>query len=110
MGREKIDDPGLSLRDLFEKWPATVTVFQSHGMLCFGCPIAPYHAVVDACLEYGLEMSRFYDALQRALITEDDRAVPPPSPCINPPGPNCTQARVTSPRRLKGPVGGARSR
>ena len=59
MARPDIDDPVLPLQVLFDRWPETAGVFLSHRMLCFGCPIAPFHTVVDACLEYGLDEDVF---------------------------------------------------
>lgn len=61
-----LDDPDLPLSALFDRWPRTAEVFLSHHMACFGCPIAPFHTVIDACTEYGLDESAFRAALQRA--------------------------------------------
>lgn len=55
----KIDDPDLPLTVLFRHWPATAGVFLAHRMVCFGCPIAPFHTVIDACAEYGLDEALF---------------------------------------------------
>ncbi len=62
-----IDDRDLPLQVVFDRWPATAAVFLSRHMLCFGCPIAPFHTVVDACLEYGLSECSFRDELKRSL-------------------------------------------
>lgn len=66
MSGPDIDDPDLPLQELFDRWPATLPVFLAHRMLCFGCPVAPFHTVVDACLEYGLCEACFRAALRRA--------------------------------------------
>lgn len=62
-----IDDPDLSLLLVFTYWPATAKVFLIHRMCCFGCPIAPFHTVTDACAEYGLDEAVFRTALRAAL-------------------------------------------
>jgi hybrid cluster-associated redox disulfide protein len=62
-----IDNPDMPLRMLFEAWPDVATVFISHGMACFGCPIAPFHSVIDACLEYGLDEAGFRTELRAAI-------------------------------------------
>ena len=54
-----IDDPDLPLSCLFELWPETGHVFLENRMLCFGCPIARVHTVVDACREYRLDEEAF---------------------------------------------------
>ena len=66
MPKTNIDDPDLPLSRLFERWPAAAAVFLSRGMLCFGCPIAPFHTVVDACLEYRLDEEEFRAQLRQA--------------------------------------------
>jgi hypothetical protein len=35
--------------------------FLAHRTFCFGCPIAPFHTVVGACLGYGLDAEAFRD-------------------------------------------------
>ena len=62
-----IDNPDLPLLAMFDGQPATVSVFLAHRMLCFGCPIAPFHTVIDACQEYGLDEMTFRRELRAAL-------------------------------------------
>lgn len=61
-----IDNPDMPLTVMFDRWPTAASVFLAHRMLCFGCPIAPFHTVTDACLEYGLDESRFRRELHAA--------------------------------------------
>jgi hybrid cluster-associated redox disulfide protein len=62
----RLDDPNLPLLQMFERWPEVTAVFRAQGMVCFGCPIAPFHTVIDACAEYGLDEIAFRTALQAA--------------------------------------------
>lgn len=64
MAKRDPEDPDLPLADLFANWPEMVAVFLAYRMLCPGCPIAPFHTVIDACDEYGLEEQAFRDVLQ----------------------------------------------
>ena len=64
----RLDDPDLPLRLLFDLWPNTAQVFLSRRMACFGCPISPFHTVIDACAEYRLDEAAFRAAL-RAVVT-----------------------------------------
>lgn len=66
MRRPDIDDPDLPLARLFRDWPATAEAFLERRMLCFGCPVAPFHTVIDACQEYRLDEETFRARL-RAL-------------------------------------------
>lgn len=59
MSAPDIDDPDLVLTSIFRLWPQTPAVFIRHNMLCYGCPIAPYHTIVDACREYDLDEKAF---------------------------------------------------
>ncbi|MES2334331.1 MAG: DUF1858 domain-containing protein [Pseudomonadota bacterium] len=63
----RLDDPDLPLQQLFARWPQVAAAFRARGMVCFGCPIAPFHTVIDACAEYGLDEMAFRAALQAAV-------------------------------------------
>jgi hybrid cluster-associated redox disulfide protein len=67
MGGPRLDDPDLPLGLVFLRWPEVAVVFRARGMACFGCPIAPFHTVVDACAEYGLDETAFRAALAAAV-------------------------------------------
>lgn len=62
-----LDDPDLSLRLLFNRWPDTAQVFLDRRMLCVGCPVAPFHTVTDACAEYRLDEATFRAELRAAV-------------------------------------------
>lgn len=62
-----INNPDMPLQALFNTWPEIAAVFLSHRMQCFGCPIAPFHSIIDACLEYGLDETRFRQDLSAVL-------------------------------------------
>ncbi|POF30502.1 DUF1858 domain-containing protein [Roseibium marinum] len=66
MKQAKIDDPDLPLTLLFKVWPQTPAVFIRHRMLCYGCPIAPFHTIIDACREYDLDEQDFRAELRAA--------------------------------------------
>ncbi|MFN7225154.1 MAG: hypothetical protein ACK4MS_14150 [Paracoccaceae bacterium] len=63
----RMDDPDLPLAMLFYRWPAASSVFHARRMVCFGCPIAPFHTVIDACAEYGLDEALFRAELRAAV-------------------------------------------
>lgn len=62
-----IDNPDMPLQVLFKGWPAAAAVFPAHRMICFGCPIAPFHTVIDACQEYRRDELEFRRELHAAL-------------------------------------------
>ena len=61
-----IDDPDLPLAEIFRLAPEVAPVFWRHRMACVGCPIAPFHTVRDACIEYRLDEAAFRAALRAA--------------------------------------------
>jgi len=63
----RLDNPDMPLRQLFDLWPDTAGVFLGHRMVCFGCPIAPFHTVIDACAEYQLDEAAFRAELRAAV-------------------------------------------
>lgn len=67
MSGPRLDDPDLPLRELFDHWPETASVFLSRDMVCFGCPIAPFHTVTNACAEYRLDEAAFRAELSAAV-------------------------------------------
>jgi hybrid cluster-associated redox disulfide protein len=67
MTLQHIDNPDIPLDELMTLWPQTISVFLRHRMLCVGCMINPFHTVLDACAEYGLNVDAFYAELQQAV-------------------------------------------
>lgn len=66
MQHPNLDDPDLPLADVMTHWPDTIPVFLRHRMLCVGCVISPFHTIVDACAEYGLNEQEFVAELRNA--------------------------------------------
>lgn len=67
MSTHDIDDPDLCLLALFATWPTVADVFLARRIMCFGCPIAPFHMVVDACQIYQLNEAEFRQYLRAAV-------------------------------------------
>lgn len=66
MSEVPLGDPDLSLGEMMERWPETISVFMRRRMLCVGCLVSPFHTVVDACAEYGLDEESFVAELRSA--------------------------------------------
>ena len=49
--------------EVMRSLPTTIRVFLHFRMGCFGCPIACFHTIDDACTAHGID----YDAFMRAL-------------------------------------------
>lgn len=61
--------------DVIERWPATVKVFNSHGMACPGCAMAPFMTVAESAAAYGLKAADLVRELAARLANgEGERA------------------------------------
>jgi hybrid cluster-associated redox disulfide protein len=67
MEHSPINNPDLSLEALMTIWPDTIPVFMRHRMVCVGCFVNPFHTVMDACAEYGLDVDAFYAELAASI-------------------------------------------
>lgn len=47
----------MTLSEIMARWPPTIRVFIDRRMHCVGCPIAPFHTVLDAAAEHGLDFA-----------------------------------------------------
>ncbi|TPL94500.1 DUF1858 domain-containing protein [Mesorhizobium sp. B2-3-11] len=51
--------------------PAAIRVVLQHGMLCVGCPIAPFHTISDAAREHNLDEELLSRDLRTAIESSD---------------------------------------
>ena len=49
----------MTMDEIMRRWPATIRVVLDYGMLCVGCPVAPFHTVDDAVKEHAVDGDRF---------------------------------------------------
>lgn len=67
-------DPDLPLDDMMRQWPSTIPVLLRHRFLCVGCPIAPFHTLIDACREHGADLEAVTVEVEAAAAS-----APPPA-------------------------------
>lgn len=53
----------LSVQDIMTAWPATISVFLKHKMICVGCLVAPFHTIAEACAEHDIDEDGFRNEL-----------------------------------------------
>lgn len=63
----------LSVKQIMDRWPATVGVFLEHGMRCIGCPIGPFHTLEDAAREHGRSLKHLQAELAYVIGLEQPR-------------------------------------
>ena len=60
----------MTVVEVLEKWPGTVSVFQELKTACVGCAMAPYDTLADVAREYDINLNDIMMALQGAVSTE----------------------------------------
>lgn len=66
-GSTSFIDIDMPLSDLMAQRPETVAVFLRYKMLCVGCVVGPFHTIVNACAEHGVDEAEFTQALEQAI-------------------------------------------
>jgi hybrid cluster-associated redox disulfide protein len=60
-------EPDLTVFDLLEKWPLTITVFQDYRMGCVGCVMAPFETLTEATEIYKIPLNQFIFDLKSVI-------------------------------------------
>ncbi len=58
----------LSLAEIMARWPGTIRLFLDRRLHCVGCPIAPFHTLVDAAEEHGLPAAGLIADVERLEV------------------------------------------
>ena len=61
-------EKSMTIGEVVEKYPQTVEVFLSHGLMCFGCAVARFENVEQGAMAHGIDVE--------ALIKDLNAAVP----------------------------------
>ena len=59
-----IPTSNMTVAEVLEQWPETVSVFQDYKTACVGCSMAPFDTMADVAREYNLEISEIMGALE----------------------------------------------
>ncbi len=62
----------MNMDEIMRRWPAAIRVVLDHGLMCVGCPIAPFHTVEDAIRAHRIDGGDFRDALMKVIRGEQD--------------------------------------
>jgi len=54
----------MSLFEIMSRWPPTIGVFLDRRMHCVGCPIAPFHSLVEAAEEHDQQLDELIAAIE----------------------------------------------
>ena len=70
-------EPGLTVDEVMQRWPATIRTFLDYRMRCVGCPIGQFHTITDACREHRVDRAAFLAALRAGRVNSVDQSFNP---------------------------------
>jgi hybrid cluster-associated redox disulfide protein len=63
----------MTVAEVLEQWPVTVSVFQEFKTACVGCVMAPFDTMVDVAQTYELDLNQVMEALSLAIETGEQK-------------------------------------
>lgn len=63
----------MTVAEVLEAWPDTVSVFQEFKTACVGCVMAPFDTMVDVARIYELELSDLMAALNQVVSVDGQK-------------------------------------
>ena len=66
MSFEKITED-MNIREVIEKHPEVIPVFQKYNMGCIGCIAASFEKIIDIAAVHGVDTKKFVDELNEAI-------------------------------------------
>ncbi len=63
---EFIPQPQHTVSEVMRRWPQTISLFLQYGTACPGCPVATFHTVQEAALEYRIPLRVFLAELRQS--------------------------------------------
>jgi hybrid cluster-associated redox disulfide protein len=61
----------MSILEVVEKYPQTITVFRNHGMGCFGCSAAQFENIEQGAMAHGISITELITELNKAINSSD---------------------------------------
>ena len=60
--------PDMPIGDVVRKYPDTVNVFLSHGLMCVGCAVARFESIRQGAQAHGIDVDTLVEDLNKAVI------------------------------------------
>ncbi len=57
----------MTVEEIFNEWPETVSVFMRHRMACVGCDLAGFETLAEAVSIYNLDLAAFLDEIRQVI-------------------------------------------
>ena len=66
MSYEKITE-NMNIREVIEKYPVVISVFQKYNMGCIGCIASSFEKISDITAVHGVDVKKFIKDLNEAI-------------------------------------------
>lgn len=60
--------PDMPIGDVVRKYPDTVNVFLSHGLMCVGCAVARFESIRQGAQAHGIDVDALVEDLNKAVM------------------------------------------
>jgi hybrid cluster-associated redox disulfide protein len=60
--------PDMPIGDVVRKYPDTVNVFLSHGLMCVGCAVARFENIRQGAQAHGIDADALVEDLNKAVM------------------------------------------
>ena len=57
----------MNIREVIERHPEVISVFQKHNMGCIGCIAASFEKISDIAAVHGVDVKKFLEELNEAM-------------------------------------------
>lgn len=68
VSKEKPITKTMPIGEVVQKYPQTIEVFLSHGLMCFGCAIARFENVEQGAQAHGIDVNALMKDLNAAVV------------------------------------------
>lgn len=58
----------MTIGEIVEKYPQSVEVFLSHGLMCFGCAVARFENLEQGAMAHGINVDVLLKDLNAAVV------------------------------------------
>ena len=62
----------VTVAEVMDRWPETISVFFRYRMACVGCPMAPFATLAEVAVIYSLDLECFLNELRQAIRVKED--------------------------------------
>jgi hybrid cluster-associated redox disulfide protein len=63
----------MSILEVVEQYPQTITVFRNHGMGCLGCSAARFENIEQGATAHGINITTLITELNKAIESSDSK-------------------------------------